>query len=78
MTPTPPSLAELAELVALQLGRRQVDAGANLIDDLGASSVELVSLLAAIEDRWGIGLDETVFATVESVAELHVAVSEAC
>lgn len=65
-----PSPENIAGLVALQLGLEHVDPGARLIEDLGATSIDLVAVLASIGERWGIELDETVFAEVETAAEL--------
>jgi acyl carrier protein len=65
-----PTLEHIADLVALQLGLERVDPNARLIEDLGATSIDLVAVLATIGERWGIELDETIFAEVETVAEL--------
>jgi acyl carrier protein len=64
-------LESLCSLVALQLGRSTVDPDARLVEDLGADSMDLVSVLATIEERTGIGLDETAFAEVDTTRELH-------
>jgi acyl carrier protein len=65
------TLDELCRVVALQLGRRTVDADERLVEDLGADSMDFVAVLATVEERTGVGLDETVFATVATVRELH-------
>ena len=65
------TLDQLCALVALQLGRPAVDPDARLVEDLAADSMDLVALLAAIEERGGAALDETVFADVATCRELH-------
>jgi acyl carrier protein len=73
------TLDDLCAVVALQLGQRGVDPDARLVEDLGADSMDLVAVLATIEERWGVGLDETTFAEVTTLRELaaHVAAEAA-
>lgn len=71
------TLEDLCAAVALQLGRRTVDPDALLIEDLGADSMDLVAVLATIEERCGVGLDETTFAAVATTRQLHARVAAA-
>ena len=71
------TLEQLCALVALQLGRRSVDPDARLVEDLAADSMDLVAVLAAIEERGGAALDETVFAEVATCRELHARLAAA-
>ena len=68
------TLEQLCGVVARQLGRAAVDPDLRLVEDLAADSMDLVAVLAAIEERSGVGLDETVFADVETCRELHARV----
>jgi acyl carrier protein len=61
----------VAEVVALQLGKRSVQATDRLIEDLGAESADLVNLAAAIDDRFGIYIDEEALAAVGTVGDLE-------
>ena len=72
----PPTLAEIARLVSLQLGARQVRGEDRLVEDLGAESADLVNLVATVEERFKVSLDETALAHVFTVAELHALVSQ--
>jgi acyl carrier protein len=65
------TLEQLCALVALQLGRTAVDPDARLVEELAADSMDLVAMLALIEERSGVALDETVFADVATCRELH-------
>jgi len=65
------TLSELCALVARQLGRVAVDPDARLVEDLAADSMDLVAVLAAIEEAGGAALDETVFAEVATCRDLH-------
>jgi acyl carrier protein len=64
------TLDELCAVVALQLGRRAVGPDARLVEELAADSMDLVAVLATVEERWGVALDETVFAEVATTREL--------
>jgi acyl carrier protein len=61
----------VAEVVALQLGKRSVQAKDRLIEDLGAESADLVNLAAAIDDRFRIYIDEEALAAVRTVGDLE-------
>ncbi len=67
MTPT---IEEIQRLVALQLGKRRVAAGDRLVEDLGAESIDLVNLVATVEDRYGIEVAEEELATLRTVADV--------
>ncbi len=68
MTPT---IEEIQKLVALQLGKRRVAAGDRLVEDLGAESIDLVNLVATVEDRYGIEVAEEELAELRTVADVH-------
>ena len=61
----------ICKLVALQLGRRRVAADARLVEDLGAVSLDLVNLIARIEERYGLTVDETELAEIRTVSDLY-------
>jgi acyl carrier protein len=70
-----PTLDEIRRVVALELGVKQVRAEDRLVDDLGVESIDLVAILSAIEDRWGIAAGESDLSRVSTVADLHTLVS---
>jgi acyl carrier protein len=65
------SLDEVRRLVAVQLGRRTVAPGDRLVEDLGAESMDLVNLVAATEERYGIEVAEEEISDLRTVADLH-------
>jgi acyl carrier protein len=65
---------EVARMVAVQLGRRQVRLEDHLVEDLGASSLDIVNLTVAIEDRYRIAIREEEAATLRTVADVHALV----
>jgi acyl carrier protein len=66
-----PTLAEIARLVSLQLGAHTVRGDDYLVEDLGAESADLINLVATLEERYHVHLDETALARVHTVADLH-------
>jgi acyl carrier protein len=61
---------ELRDLVARQLGRHQVDLDSRLIEDLGAESVDLVTIVAVIEESYQISIDEERLPLLRTVRDL--------
>ena len=66
-----PTLDEIRHVVALELGVKQVRGDDHLVDDLGVESMDLVSILSAIEDRWGVAAQQADLSQVATVADLH-------
>ena len=67
-SPTP---QEIQDLVALQLGRRRVGVDDRLLEDLGAESIDLVNIIAAVEERYEVVIDELEVGDLRTVADLH-------
>ena len=65
-----PTADEIRHVVALELGVKRVRAEDLLVDDLGVESMDLVSILAAVEDRWGIVTQEADLSEVRTVGDL--------
>jgi acyl carrier protein len=61
----------VAEVVALQLGKRVVRPEDRLIEDLGAESADLLNLAAALDDRLGVFIEEEALAAVATVGDLE-------
>ena len=66
-----PTLDEVRRVVALELGVKQVSGDDRLVDDLGVESFDLVAILSAVEDRWGISAREADLSQLGTVADLH-------
>ena len=63
-------LDDIRSLVRLQLGVAQVGADDHLASDLGAESADVVNLVAAVEDRYGLTIAEEEIADIETVRDL--------
>ncbi len=64
------TIDDVKSLVCLQLGLARVDAGDDLVADLGAESADLVNLVAAVEDKYGIFIDEEELPDLKTVRNL--------
>lgn len=62
---------EILDLVALQLGARAVKPGDRLVEELGAESADLLNLVATLEDRYEIEIDEEEIPQLSTVADVH-------
>ena len=67
---------EIVDLVALQLGARTVAPGDRLVEELGAESADVLNLVATLEDRYGIEIDEEEIPRLATVADVHRLVEE--
>lgn len=65
------TLEDVKALVAMQLGVAAVDAGDHLVEDLGAESADVVNVVAAVEDRWGVEIGEDELAEIRTVGDLY-------
>lgn len=73
------TIDDVRSLVCLQLGRSRVDADADLVSDLGAESADVVNLIAALEDKYGVVVGEEELPDLKTVRDLfeRVAAPEA-
>lgn len=70
-------IEELMDLVGAILGARTVAPSDRLAEDLEAESMDVVNLVAAVEDRWDIDLDDDALGHVRTVADLIAVVADA-
>lgn len=64
-------LNEITQIIGRQLGIRQVNPSDHILHDLAAESVDILNIIATIEEKYNIFIDETTLATVQTVADLH-------
>jgi acyl carrier protein len=62
---------EICETVAVQLGCRRVSPEDRLVEELGAESADVLNIAAALEDRYGILIDEEELPDLSRVEDLH-------
>jgi acyl carrier protein len=64
------NLEVIVQLVRQQLGNPGVRAEHRIVEDLGAESMDIVNIVAAVEERFGLAIDEAALPEVRSVADL--------
>ena len=64
-------LDDIRAMVRLQLGLPRVGADDHLASDLGAESADVVNLIAAVEDRYGLEIAEEELADIRTVRDLY-------
>jgi acyl carrier protein len=68
------NLEAIEQLVAIQLGLKRVKKSDRIVEDLGAESADIVNLIAAVEDRYGIVIDEEEIPAIRTAEDLFLAV----
>jgi len=66
----PATLQTTIQMVRLQLGRPEVKADDRIVEDLGAESMDIVNIVAALEERFGLAIDEAALPEIRSVRDL--------
>jgi len=64
------SFEKIQKLVELQFGRLGVKADDRFAEDLGAESADVINLVAAVEDRFGVVLKESEIARIFTPQDL--------
>jgi len=70
------TVEDILQLVGLQLGRTDVRAEDELQADLGAESADVANLVAVLEDRYGVEIDEEELPDLVTVEDLYRRVAE--
>lgn len=71
----PVDMNEILKVVRRQLGVKVVVADDHLQSDLGVESIDLQGIITALEDRFGISLDDEELEPIETVRDIHTLVS---
>jgi acyl carrier protein len=64
-------LTDLRTLVGLQLGIRDIDENAHLMQDLAAESADILNIVLAIEDKYQVSIDEAELSDVRTTSDLY-------
>ena len=64
-------LDDVVGIVAVQLGHRKISPEDLIIEDLGAESLDVVNIVAAVEDRYRIRIEEQELPDIRTVRDLH-------
>ena len=60
----------MKKLVAVQLGAVSVSGNDRIVEDLGAESMDLVNIIAAVEERYGIHIEGALLPDIATVGDL--------
>jgi len=64
-------LHEISEIVCLQLGVQQANGGDHLQEDLDADSADVLNIVVAVEDRYGVAISEEHVSGLRTVEDLY-------
>ena len=64
-------LEEVCRTVSLVLGKRGVKGDDQLIEVLGAESIDILGIMVTLEEKYGVAVDEAAMATVSTVRDLY-------
>ena len=64
------TIEEIGNIVGVQLGVRKVSGDDRIVEDLAAESADVVNIVAAVEDKYAITIDEEVVPDIVTVADL--------
>jgi acyl carrier protein len=64
------SIEEVKKIVATQLGKSKVEKESRLIEDLEAESMDLVNIIAAVEARFDVFIEEEEIPKIRTIADL--------
>lgn len=64
-------LDDVVGIVAVQLGRRQISPEDRIIEDLAAESLDVVNIVAAVEDRYRIRIEEQELPDIRTARDLY-------
>ena len=70
------TLTDIQQIIALQLGRRQVDEHAHFLEDLGAESVDIMNIIITVEEKYSIAIREAEIPNLHSAAALHAFINQ--
>lgn len=62
--------SEVRDLVARQLGQHDVGLDDRLVEDLGAESIDLVTIIAVLEEAYGVSVEEERLPLIRTVRDL--------
>lgn len=63
-------LDEIKDLVRVHLGAKKISPEDRIYEDLGAESADVVNIIAALEDRYQIRIDEEEIGEIKTVGDL--------
>jgi len=72
----PDLLNEIVLIISLQLGEKNVLAEHHLIEDLGAESADIANIIAVVEEKYQLFINEEMISKIRTVQDLHVTIRD--
>ncbi len=66
----PIAIEEIIRIISLQLGNRNVGSEDHLLEDLGAESLDVMNIVIAIEDKYGVTIKDAEIPKLQTPATL--------
>jgi acyl carrier protein len=70
------TIEDISTLVGVQLGKRGVKPDDRFLEDLGAESMDVVNIAAAVEDKYRIRINESEIGGIRTPSDLLRLVQE--
>lgn len=70
-TATPVTLEEIKRLVALQLGIKNIKDTDRFIEDLGAESFDVMTIIVAIDEKYSVFIKESEIPALKTPKDLY-------
>ena len=69
-------LDEIVLIIRLQLGKKNVLAEHHLIEDLGAESADIANIIAVVEEKFQLFINEEKISKIRTVQDLHATIRD--
>lgn len=70
------TIEEIISIVSLQLGQKNISAEHRLIEDLGAESADIANIVAAVEEKYHLFINEEMIAKIRSVKDIYLTITK--
>jgi acyl carrier protein len=70
------SIEEIVSIVSMQLGQKHVLEEHRLIEDLGAESADIANIIATVEEKYQIFINEEMIAKIRSVKDIQITITK--
>jgi len=65
------NLEDIKRIVSLQLGNREIHDDDRFLEDLGAESLDILNIIAAIEKKYKVSIKDSEIPELQTPAELY-------
>ena len=66
----PPTLSDIQRIVSLQLGIKDIGPTDHFLEVLGAESADVMNIIVAVEEKYGITIKESEIAAIHTTQAL--------